>query len=200
MQDGTGVLGRYEVQPDIVSVKTNLFNWAMVSCSFFLTTHLFAQTPLPDQLNPGTSSMTGVPIVYGAGQFADGRICVVGDFQFVGGVSRSGVAILDQSGIVDLGFNASVINHVAAFCLQLDGKLLLGGDFRKVGGQNRMNLARLNADGTLDLGFIADLDSGSFGLRPFITCIALQQDGKILIGGSFKSVNFQFMAMLARSW
>ena len=58
-------------------------------------------------------------------------------------------------------------------------------------GVSRNYLARLNEDGSLDLGF-------SPSLNGFVHAIALQTDGKVLIGGFFTSVNGQPRTHIAR--
>ena len=67
---------------------------------------------------------------------------------------------------------------VNATAVQRDGKILIGGSFTNVLGVVRYQIARLNADGTLDTSF--DLGLGSFST---VYAIALQPDGKIVVGG-----------------
>src|SRR6185436_3661919 len=58
----------------------------------------------------------------------------------------------------------------------------VGGNFTTLGGQARTNLARLDADGTVDSGF----NPGPGGsIYSSVDSLALQPDGKILLGGSF---------------
>ncbi|MBS1796885.1 MAG: VCBS repeat-containing protein [Acidobacteria bacterium] len=64
---------------------------------------------------------------------------------------------------------------------QPDGKVLIAGQFRYVDGVSIRSVARLNPDGTLDTSFVPDFTNYS-GL-PFVQAIALQPDGKILVGG-----------------
>ena len=56
-----------------------------------------------------------------------------------------------------------------------------GGQFTSVGGTMRNRVARVNADGSLDTSFDPDAD------KP-VVCVAVQADGKILLGGSFTTV------------
>jgi uncharacterized delta-60 repeat protein len=67
--------------------------------------------------------------------------------------------------------------------LQPDGKFLVTGSFTKVGGVNRAGLVRFNADGTLDTSFIDPVLAGGGTYA-----VALQADGKVLVGGGFTSV------------
>ncbi|MCY7344925.1 MAG: FG-GAP-like repeat-containing protein [Pyrinomonadaceae bacterium] len=66
---------------------------------------------------------------------------------------------------------------------QTDGKFLIGGNFTTVGGQSRSKIARINADGTLDPILTSPFPEGDI-----IHTIALQSDGKILVGGIFRIV------------
>jgi uncharacterized delta-60 repeat protein len=79
------------------------------------------------------------------------------------------------------GFN----NTVYASEIQSDGKILSGGTFLELNGVSRNGIARLNPNGTVDLSFQpgSGLDGGT------AKCIAIQNDGKILVGGSFTSYN-----------
>ena len=64
------------------------------------------------------------------------------------------------------------------------GKVLIGGDFTKVDGVTRNHIARLNADGSVDLTF-----NPGAGANASVNTLALQPDGKLLIGGLFTDVN-----------
>jgi hypothetical protein len=66
--------------------------------------------------------------------------------------------------------------------VQGDGKILAGGDFAVIGGQPRNKLARLDAT----TGLADSFDPNANG---FIICLALQPDGKILVGGIFSGSN-----------
>jgi uncharacterized delta-60 repeat protein len=77
---------------------------------------------------------------------------------------------------------------------QPDGKILMGGSFDLVGGQTRVSIARLNSDGTLDTSFDPD-QAADVG---YVNSITVQEDGKILIGGSFSSSTYQNPGFLAR--
>ena len=61
-----------------------------------------------------------------------------------------------------------------------NGKFLIGGDFTTVGGQSRNKIARINSDGTLDPTL-----TSPFGTGDIVNAIALQTDGKIIVGGTF---------------
>ena len=90
-------------------------------------------------------------------------------------------------GSIDSSFNLhtnEVNDSVRAIVVQPDGKIIIGGDFTMVHGVARNRIARLLSDGSLDTSF----DPGS-GADNFVSCIGLQSDGKILLGGNFGNVN-----------
>jgi uncharacterized delta-60 repeat protein len=95
------------------------------------------------------------------------------------------------------GFDPRANNFaVYAIVVQPDGKILVGGDFTTLspnGGAAvaRNCIARLNPDGTLDTGFNPNADL-------VVRSIALQADGKILVGGLFSSIGGQPRNRMAR--
>lgn len=114
----------------------------------------------------------------------NGKILVGGYFNsFNGKVRFGGITRLNADGSFDKSFNpgeGALFSSVYAITLQPDGKILIGGDFRFFNGIMRDHIARLNADGSVDESF----DSNR-GVDEKINTIALQADGKILIGGDF---------------
>ncbi|RYD67312.1 MAG: choice-of-anchor D domain-containing protein, partial [Verrucomicrobiaceae bacterium] len=123
----------------------------------------------------------------------DGKILLGGGFTSLqpngagAATARNRIARLDADGSLDSGFNPWANGFVSSIALQADGKILLGGDFfgfRPNGATStttRTRIARLNADGTVDANFNVDA-SGR------VSSVAVQADGKILLGGSFYSV------------
>jgi uncharacterized delta-60 repeat protein len=132
----------------------------------------------------------------------DGKIVVGGGFTAVNGVSRASVARLNSDGTLDTSFNAgSAANSlVRVIRLQPDGKMMVGGTFSTFNGATHNALLRLNSDGSVD---------GSFDVGTGVTIdndatvgqvlgMAIQADGKVLIGGSFNRVNGNFRPGLTR--
>ena len=71
-----------------------------------------------------------------------------------------------------------------ALAVQPDGKIVVGGSFDAFGDQGiRYNIARLNPDGTREEGF-----NPGKGVNGVVYSVALQNDGKILLGGQFSSI------------
>jgi len=130
----------------------------------------------------------------------DGKIVVGGSFTtfapFGGGsVTRNRIARLNIDGTIDNAFNPNANNPVVSVALQADGKILIGGSFATLspnGGASeaRNAFARLNADGTVD----------AFDPQPNkqVFAIALQADGKVLVGGAFDTIGGQSRSVLAR--
>lgn len=147
---------------------------------------LNADGTLDTSFNPGpdgpVSSITVQP---------DGKILVGGSF-FLMGVGtpnitfRRSIARLNADGTLDTAFHPGVNQSTGVLALQADGKILVGGEFTLLGGGGmgttpRSKIGRLNADGTLDTSFDPGADTGVFS-------IAVQPDGKILVGGSFQRI------------
>ncbi len=116
---------------------------------------------------------------------ADGGILLGGLFSSVGGQSRTNLARLNADGTLDAAFNTGANGQVRALALQANGKILVGGRFTSVGGQPRTNIARLNVNGTLDLGFSPRVGDNQYS---FVSSLALQADGKVLLGGGNASL------------
>ncbi|MCX6902202.1 MAG: hypothetical protein NTW03_01725 [Verrucomicrobia bacterium] len=145
--------------------------------------------PLDGTFDPGASAA-----VYGLTMQADGKILVGGAFSTLGGQPRLALGRLNVDGTLDSGFDPGTGGTVCAMAVQTDGKILVGGNFSALGGQPRSNLGRINADGTLDSGF--NPNAGNIGSTVY--SLALQSDGKILVGGNFSSINGQPLTNLAR--
>ncbi len=98
------------------------------------------------------------------------------------------------SGQIDPSFNAwkRADYAVRAVAVQPDGKILIGGCFTNLGEYpavvGRLHLARLNPDGSVDASFdpAPTFRGTSSG---YVRAMALQPDGRVLIGGSFDFVN-----------
>jgi uncharacterized delta-60 repeat protein len=129
--------------------------------------------------------------VYAVALQPNGKVLIGG--QFTTG-SHPYFARLNTNGTLDTNFLARVDNLVSAIALQLNGKVLIGGQFTSVNGAARTNLARLNPDGSLDTTF----QNGMAGTDKRVSAVALQDDGKVLIGGNFLTVNGASFPYVAR--
>jgi uncharacterized delta-60 repeat protein/uncharacterized repeat protein (TIGR02059 family) len=126
---------------------------------------------------------------------SDGKILVVGSFTSFNDSSRNRLVRLNSDGTEDTsfytnlgsGFNAAV----SAISIQSDGKILVGGYYNGFNSNTRNLLVRLNSNGTEDTAFYASLGSGFNvnGLNSAVFTTSIQNDGKILVGGSFTSLD-----------
>lgn len=96
---------------------------------------------------------------------------------------------MDLSGGTANGLNGSCW----AIAVQPDGKILVGGNFTIVNGVERNGVARLNADGSLDLGF-----DPAYGANGNVRALAVQPDGKVLVGGMFTYFNMHLCNHIIR--
>ena len=122
---------------------------------------------------------------------ADGKI-------LLGTVSSSGQNVMVRvaaDGKLDSGFNPTATGAIYSAAVQEDGKILLGGSFTTLNRMARAGLARVAADGTLDPDFNPN-GNGTF--TGAVYCIAVQADGRILLGGTFTSVGGTGRNRLAR--
>ena len=151
----------------------NSTNWNGVA-------RLNADGSMDGTFQPGTDSNSSLVMVVPQ---SDGKVVCFGSHVYVNGTNRNGLVRLNSNGSVDAGFNSATgapNNASAAIVLQPDGKILIGGGFTLVNGTNRERLARLNSDGSLDNNF----NPGS-SIDARVTRLALQADGKVIIGGDF---------------
>ncbi|HRO98797.1 MAG TPA: delta-60 repeat domain-containing protein [Flavobacteriales bacterium] len=126
----------------------------------------------------------------------DGKALVGGEFVYFGDRTAIGYTQLNLDGNLDTSFNpGNGFNggNVSQLIVQPDQRTLALGGFAGYQGSKRPGLLRLNADGSLDPGFVAGLPgSGSLG------CMALQPDGRIVVGGGFTSFAGHTTSRIAR--
>jgi len=117
---------------------------------------------------------------------ADGKIIISGHFTSYNGIGRNRIARLNVDGSLDTSFDpgTGAGSSILSSVLQPDGRIIIGGGFLSYNGMGRNRIARLNADGSLDASF----DPGT-GASNSVECIAMQTDGRIIIGGSFTNYN-----------
>lgn len=135
-------------------------------------------------LDPSFSIGSGADgIIYTLKLQTDGKLIVGGSFANINGVDRLNIARLNTNGSLDTGFMSPLVhnsgdgNTVFSVLALPSGKILIGGSFKAVKDKTeREDLIRVNTDGTLDTTF-------QIKYQPYIRCIALQPDGKIIAGG-----------------
>lgn len=106
-----------------------------------------------------------------------------------------------QSGVLDPTFNPSpdrdygvgVNGNVFVSVIQPDGKIILAGTIYEYNNKPVNHIVRINPNGTIDNSF----DTG-IGANGTILALALQPDGKILVGGLFSRFNNIYRGKLVR--
>jgi uncharacterized delta-60 repeat protein len=115
----------------------------------------------------------------------EGKILVGGEFTSIGGQLRNSIARLDATtGLAD-SFDPNAVGpfpQIESIVVQMDGKLVVCGGFETIGGQSRKGIARIDPTTGLPDSFDPHARSSSIAL-------AVQTDGKILVGGAFFGVN-----------
>ena len=130
---------------------------------------------------------------------ADGKVIFAGDFIRVNGAPRVSIARVNADGSLDATFNtgSGFNGAVSKILVQSDGKILVVGTFSGYNGASRFGIARLNQDGSLDTNFTIFVTFVNAGSAQ-ISTLALQPDGKILVGGNFNTVDGQARTGVAR--
>ena len=125
----------------------------------------------------------------------DGSILIGGDFTTYNNVARSRVARLNPNGSLDAGFSPGngANGAVQALAVQPDAKIIVAGDFSEFDNQQANFIVRLHPNGTRDDSF-----QTAGGPNGFVHAVAVQPDGKIVIGGAFTSVDGSPRTRVAR--
>ncbi len=121
----------------------------------------------------------------------DGAILVSGWFTTVSGQPHKDIVRLDSATGEPDSFAPNLEGlddrpSVSTMLAEPDGSVLLGGYFSSLIGQSCRNIARLNTDGTPDSDFHPVLTGADHYGDVF--AVALQSDGKIVLGGAFTTV------------
>ena len=163
-----------------------------VSALFLSAVAVFAQSPsAADGFDPNVDGN-----VYVLATQADGKLLVAGQFTSLrpgvgASAIRNNLARLNPDGSVDATFDPNANGPIRALVLQSDGRIVIGGDFTSLQPNGaattttRNRVARLNANGTLDLTFNPNISGGTL---PQVNALAVQPNGKLVVGGRFTTV------------
>jgi uncharacterized delta-60 repeat protein len=184
--------------PAIVASKPSIQSLAVQSTGRIIVGSNGSLSGLaPDgTLDPAFTPPSSFSAVYELAVLPDDKLLVGGNFSRG---SRPYLARTTADGAIDLTFaNAGLNGEVDAIVVLPDGKILVSGGFT-LAGFVTTSVARFNSNGSLDSSFapvtLAPPPGAAKGLG---TTMALQGDGKILVGGSFSSVNGQPRNSLVR--
>ena len=148
--------------------------------------------------NTGTGSNSNNAIRSLAVQ-SDGKILVGGEFTTFNGTTVNRIVRLNSDGTRDTAFTTNTgtgaNNALTAFAVQSDGKIVIGGYFDTWNGTTVNRIVRLNSDGTRDTTFTTNTGTAA---NDNIKTLAIQSDGKILLGGDFTTFNGTTVNRIAR--
>jgi uncharacterized delta-60 repeat protein len=139
--------------------------------------------PVNNLNNPGVSGE-----VYDLAVLTNDETLIVGDFFSYNGVAQNDIALVKTNGALDSSFNAGSGANAAIDAVAIDNgnQFVIGGNFTSFNGGGCGRFARLNADGSLDAPFSSQQGSGA---NDTVRTVAVQSDGKVLIGGDFTMVD-----------
>ena len=134
--------------------------------------------------------------VFAIARQADNKILLGGNFTQFNGNSRTRLARLTSTGVLEgTGtFNATADSTVFSLAVQTDGKIIACGDFSQINSQPRVGVARLFSNGSVE--GLSTFNPGSGGSGAFGAL--LKRDGSIQVNGSFTEFNGTPRAGLAR--
>ena len=119
---------------------------------------------------------------------------LIGGNVMLGGINN-GIVRLTPTGAVDGTYKLAEFTSatpdgavsIGSILVQADGKIVVGGLFNAYGGVTRNNLLRLNPDGSLDTTFDPGAGSSGGDEGGIIEALALDLNGRLLVGGDFTS-------------
>ena len=125
----------------------------------------------------------------------DGKILAGGDFTTYKGVAVGRMVRVNSDASIDPGFNTGTgaIGRVSCIVVQGNGSIIVAGAFTSFNGTTRGRIARLTSTGVLDAAFATGA-----GANGDINSIALQTDGKVVIGGTFTTYDGVVRNRIAR--
>lgn len=131
-------------------------------------------------------------IVNSASMLPGGKVVLGGYFDHVNGVAARNLARLNGDGSVDTTFTPAGADfyEVTKIAPLADGRMVVAGRWSFANVMGRLRI--LQPDGTMDSSF-GDRDlspgRGAVAGSPAVRTIAVQPDGKLLIGGEFSAYN-----------
>ena len=166
-------------------------------------------TTFNTNLNSGISNGSYSSTLNGIEIESGGKIIIYGNFDDVDGNTRGGICRLNSTGTVDtsLTFGVGFTNEGFLFPrgpegikVQSDGKFVCA--LRVAAYQNLITspLLRLNTDGSVDSTFQSNQGTWEEFTEdyPFANCVAIQSDGKIVVGGYFWKIGTTNVSNIAR--
>jgi len=190
-----GTVSALAVQPDdkaIVAGQFTSYNGKARSCIARAT----PSGPIDPSFDPGTGANGGWISSLALLPDGSGNMMIGGTFLQYNGAPRPYIACLTNNGLLNPTFAPSrdPDGPVWALAVGTSNQVVIAGDFLNIGEVPRAHIARYNADGSLDLSF----DPSANAPDDTVWCLALQPDGKVVIGGQFANLGSQSLSGLAR--
>lgn len=140
------------------------------------------EPPPPEAFSKASEFATNGPVRAFA-ELPDGRVFVGGFFTQWDGVRANGLVLLAPDGSLDSSFSGPEEEvSVEAIVVQDGGQFVVGGTFTSWNGVKVNHLVRLSITGEVDVVFAKNVGAGAYGT---VSALALQSDGKIVVGGTF---------------
>ena len=186
-------------------ILSKLLPGLLIVWALFSAAHVFASNASMD-----TSFDTKAPLGFNSyattmSMQSDGKLFAFWAFSTYQWASVSKFFRINADGTRDTTFNVwggfnIYYNNPTDFPLvsavQSDGKVLVAWPFDHYSGSAVNQLIRLNADGSRDTGF--NVWGAGFNQYDIPTSIAVQPDGKIIVGGAFTKYNWTAAKQLIR--
>lgn len=176
--------GTYAVNNDLVSPTTSLAlqpDGRLVAANSG-TVQRYLATGSPDN-SFNASGVTGITRVL---LQPDGRV-LAGGPNLTGGVLR-----LQANGASDASFTANYgsgrLRYFQSMALQPDGRVLVAGYYSPANGATYNAVVRLTTTGAVDASFTSSPIT-TLSVNTGLNDLAVQTDGKILVGGQFTAVS-----------
>lgn len=199
---GTGassIVSCFEQQPDgkylvggfVTSYNgvTNLGGIIRITSGGTLDTTFDVGPAIPSGLNSNVSVI----------RYLDsGKILIAGLFSRFSGQTVGRMVRLFNDGSRDTTFNSGgtgFSSSVGGVVIQPDNKMICTGLFQQYNGESYRGIIRLEEDGSIDTSF--SVGTG-FNLVSLLGGLALQNDGKILVGGGFTSYTGVYAGRIIR--
>lgn len=122
---------------------------------------------------------------------ADGKVILGGDFALYDPIKVNGVAKFSSDKTLDEDFTAkllSYLNIISVSDLMLDSSngIWLGGFINTATGYTANNIMKLRNDGSIDTSCTSAMGTG---FNFFVNRFSMQNDGKMIVNGSFDNFN-----------
>ncbi len=141
--------------------------------------------------DPGTGATGNIHAI---AQAPDNDLYVGGLFTGFNGFARGRIVRLNENGSVDPDFNPGTGASAPVYDVKLqpDGAVVICGSFSTVNGLARRRVARLLPNGSVDGLFVSGISSNS----QTAYALALQIDGRIIVGGYLRDPGFNSKGMV----